>query len=98
MTEYGNESLSNAHRFRSGNKDGGRKHKDERRQGADDVAEFGPAPKYLGWPKVKNIVSLLIRVDKVASISQRLPYWVSEVDGQAGACESSSSGTEGSGR
>lgn len=74
-------------------KDGGKK---ARRR--CDVAEFGPSSKYLGWPKVKNIVSLLIRVDKVASISQRLPYWVSEVAGQAGACESSSSGTEGSGR
>lgn len=49
------------------------------RQGADVMPQFGPSPKYLGWPKVKNIVSLLIRVDKVASISQRLPYWVSEV-------------------
>lgn len=62
------------------------------------LQSLGLSPKYLGWPKVKNIVSLLIRVDKVASISQRLPYWVSEVAGQAGACESSSSGTEGSGR
>lgn len=79
----------------SGNKDGGRRGGG----GADVMSQsLGPSPKYLGWAKVKNIVSLLIRVDKVASISQRLPYWVSEVAGQAGARESSSSGTEGSGR
>lgn len=77
---------------------GGKRQRGEKARSRCDVAEFGPAPKYLGWTKVKNIVSLLIRVDKVASISQRLPYWVSEVAGQAGARESSSSGTEGSGR
>lgn len=77
-----------------------KKPQEEGRQASSrcDAVEFGPSPKYLGWLKVKNIVSLLIRVDKVASISQRLPYWVSEVAGQAGARESSSSGTEGSGR
>lgn len=51
------------------------------------------SPKYLGQPEVTNIVSLLISflliaavlvisVDKVASISRRLPYWMSQVSGQ----------------
>lgn len=53
------------------------------------------SPKYLGQPEVTNIVSLLIScllvaavlvisVDKVASISWMLPYWVSRVAGQDG--------------
>lgn len=53
------------------------------------------SPKYLGQPEVTNIVSLLISflliaavlvisVDKVASISWTLPYWVSRVAGQDG--------------
>lgn len=57
---------------------------------------LGPSPKYLGRSEVTNIVSLLIscfliaavaviRVDKVASISRSLPYWVSRTAGQVKA-------------
>lgn len=67
---------------------------------------LGPSPKYLGRSEVTNIVSLLIsclliaavaviRVDKVASISRRLPYWVSHTAGQVRAHVSPGSRTEG---
>lgn len=67
---------------------------------------LGPSPKYLGRSEVTNIVSLLIsclliaavaviRVDKVASISRRLPYWVSHIAGQVRAHVSPGSRTEG---